>query len=295
MILVISGHITIEGEALGAARPLEEQLAFFRGLDVRWMEFWPPNAEGGISPKIRYEGKDLGKAKETLAKHGVGVACVAMPAAFFPEMVQGDLDDYLAAFRGAVDAASELGAKLVNSYCFHWAMGQDNTNIGPFVSMLRRVAPYAADKGVTVLLENEARDATGTVAGMLRIMEAVGSDAFGTTYDAANYYHGTEEAWPYAYNKLKPYIRYVHVKNARLHDPTVDREEDKGPWMPRLENQYLHYCPIPDGAVNIEGLLNQLKADNYTGFCAIEPKVPPDQMEKYYRIDVDYLRERGMG
>ena len=64
--------------------------------------------------------------------------------------------------------------------------------------------------------------------------------------------------------------------------------------MPRLKDQYLHYCPIPDGAVNIEGLLMQLARDDYQGFCGIEPKVPPDQMEEYYRIDVDYLRARGV-
>ena len=295
MILAISGHITIEGEALGAARPLEEQLAFFRKLAVSWMEFWPPNAEGGILPRISFEGKDLGKAKELLAKYGVGVAAVAHPAAFFTEMVEGSLDDYLATYRAAVDTAVELDAKIVNGYCFHWAMGQANPETEAFVSMLRQAVAYAQDKGVTITLENEARDATGTAKAMLRIIEAVGMEGFGTCYDAANYYHGTEEAWPYAYNKLKPYIRYVHIKNGRLHDPEVDREEDIGPWMPKLENQFLHYCPIPDGAVNIEGLLNQMKQDNYDGFCAIEPKVPPDQMEKYYRLDVEYLRERGVG
>ena len=294
MKLAISGHITIEGEALGAARPLEEQLAFFRSLDVSWMEFWPPNAEGGNSPKISFEGKDLAEAKELLAKYGVSVAVVANPAAFFEEMVQGPLDDYIATYRAAVDAAVELGAGIVNSYCFHWAMGQANPETGPFVDMLRQVVPYAADKGVTITLENEARDATGTVMSMLRIMEAVGMEGFGTCYDAANYYHGSEEAWPYAYNKLKPYIQYIHIKNGRLHDPEVDREEDIGPWMPRLKDQYLHYCPIPDGAVNIEGLLMQLGRDDYQGFCGIEPKVPPDQMEKYYRLDVDYLRARGV-
>ena len=294
MILSILADVTIEGQALGPRRTFEDQLAFFKKLGASWVEVWPPNLEGGISPENRYEGKDIAKAKDLLAKYDFSVACVGCPLGFYHEMI-ADVDTYIAAFRSAIDTAVELGAGLVSNYCFHWARGPYNPDIGPFVNMLRQVVPYAADKGVTVVLENEASDATGTVEGMTRIIEAVGpGEAFGTTFDAANYYHASEEAWPYAYRKIRPYIKYVHVKNARLHDPTTDREEDKGPAMPRMEGRFLHYCPIPDGALNIEGLLNELKEDGYNGFCTIEPKVPPDQMEKYYRIDLDYLREHGV-
>ena len=294
MILSILADVTIEGQALGPRRSFEDQLGFFKKLGGNWVEVWPPNFDNGISPENRYEGKNLGRAKELLAKHDFGVSCVGMPLAFYHDAV-GDVDGYIAGFRAAIDTAVELGAKLVSNYCFHWARGPYNPDIGPFVGMLREVVPYAADRGVTVSLENEASDTTGTVAGMLRIMDAVGyHDNFGTTYDAANYYHASEEAWPYAYERSNPHIKYVHVKNARLHDPTTDREEDRGPSMPRKEGCFLHYCPIQEGAVNIEGLLRQLKEDCYTGFCTIEPKVPPDQMEKYYRIDLDYLREHGV-
>lgn len=294
MILGILADVTIEGQALGPRRSFEEQLAFFKRLGASWVEIWPPNLEGGISPVNRYEGKDLGKAKDLLAKYGFGVACVGMPLGFYHGMIE-DVDAYVAAFRSAIDTAVALGANLVNNYCFHWARGPYNPDIGPFVNMLRRVVPYAVDNGVTIVLENEASDATGTVEGMLRIIEAVGNnEAFGTTFDAANYYHASEEAWPYAYRTLKPHIKYVHVKNGRLHDPTTDEEKGKGPAMPRKEGWFLHYCPIKDGAVNIAGLLSEMQADGYAGFCTIEPKVPPDQMEKYYRIDLDYLREHGV-
>ena len=294
MILSILADVTVEGQALGPRRSFEDQLAFFQGLGANWVEVWPANFENGISPENRYEGKDIAKARDLPAKYGFGVSCVGMPLAFYHEEV-GNVDSYVAGFRAAVDTAAELGAKLVSNYCFHWVRGPYNPDIEPFVSMLRQVVPYAADRGVAIVLENEASDTTGTVLGMSRVMEAVGhGDDFGTTYDPANYYHASEEAWPYAYEKLKPYIKYVHIKNARLHDITTDGEEDAGPAMPRKEGWFLHYCPIVEGAVNIEGLLNQLKEDDYTGFCTIEPKVPPDQMEKYYRLDLDYLRKYGV-
>jgi len=283
----------ISGQALGTTHSLAEILALFRKLDVRWIELWPSNLEGGIAPGRGYEGKDVGKAKDILAEYGIGVACVTMSEAFVKEMVE-DAHVYLAALKAAVDVAEALGAQLVNSYCFHWALGHD-ADIGPFVKMLRPAAAYAADKGVTLVLENEAHDASGTVEGMLRILEGVGSEAFKTNFDATNYYQASEEPFPYAYRRLKDYIGYVHVKNGCLHDPAVHNEVGRGGTMPKLgENQYIHYCPLPEGAVNIEGLLAQLREDGYEGFCTLEPHVPPEHVERFYHIEVSYLRRRGV-
>jgi len=283
----------ISGQALGAARSLAEILALLRELDVRWVELWPSNLEGGTTQGQGYEGTDIAKAKEILTEYGIGVACVTMPGAFAKDMVE-DADAYLAALKGAVDVAEALGAYLVNSYCFHWALGHD-ANIRRFVQMLRPAAEYAGDKGVTLVLENEAHDASGTVEGMLRILEGVGSKAFKTNFDPTNYYQASEEPFPYAYWRLRDYIGYVHLKNGCLHDPAMHSEMGRGGTMPHLgEDVHIHYCPLPDGAVNIEGLLAQLRADGYRGFCTLEPHVPPEQVERFYHIEVSYLRRRGV-
>jgi len=285
--------VGISGQALGTTLSLAEILALLRKLDVRWIELWPPNLEGGIAPGRGYEGKDVGKAKDILTEYGIGVACVTMPGAFAKEMVE-DADAYLAALKAASDVAAALGARLVNSYCEQWAPGHD-ADIGPFVQMSRSAAAYAADKGVTLVLENEAHDASGTVEGMLRILEGVGSEAFKANFDATNYYQASEEPFPYAYRRLKDYIGYVHLKNGCLHDPTVHSEIGRGGTMPKLgEDQHIHYCPLPEGAVNIEGLLTQLRGDRYEGFCTLEPHVPPEHVERFYHVEVSYLRRRGV-
>ena len=283
----------ISGQALGTTRTLGEILALLRKLDVRWIELWPPNLEGRIAPGRGYEGKDVGKAKDVLMEYGIGVACVTMSGAFIKEMVE-DAHAYLDALKAAVDVAVALGAQLVNSYCFHWALGYD-ADIGPFVKMLRPAAAYAADKGVTLVLENEAHDSSGTVEGMLRILEGVGSEAFKTNFDATNYYQASEEPFPYGYRRLKEYIGYVHLKNGCLHDPSIHDEVGRGGTMPKLgKEQYIHYCPLPEGAVNIEALLTQLREDRYDGFCTLEPHVPPEHVERFYQIEVSYLRRRGV-
>ena len=49
------------------------------------------------------------------------------------------------------------------------------------------------------------------------IMEHFQDEAFRTNLDAVNYFHASEEGFPAAYEILKPYIGYVHLKNACLY------------------------------------------------------------------------------
>jgi sugar phosphate isomerase/epimerase len=105
--------LAISGQALSKYRPLDEILGLFNQLGVRWIELWPLNLEGGgpdaDSKENRYEGKEIDKTKEVLCAHGIGVACVTMPGAFFASMAANP-QDYLSAMRKAVDVTVDCTA-----------------------------------------------------------------------------------------------------------------------------------------------------------------------------------------
>lgn len=289
--------LAVSGQALSRYRSLGEILTLLNQLGVRWIELWPLNLEGGgpdaAAQESRYEGKDIEKAKEILNAHGIGVACVTMPGAFFADQAANP-DDYLAALKKAVDVAVFLEAGLVNSYCYHFALGRE-ANITPLVKVLKPAAGYAADHGVTLVLENEAHDASATVQGMLRILEAVDSEAMKTNFDSCNYYQATEEAFPNGYRHLKNHIAYMHLKNGCLYDSAFFPEERKRSAVTGRPGEHnICYPPLPDGAVNIEGLVAQLHQDRYKGFCTLEPHVPQGLLEEYYRIEVAYARRLGV-
>lgn len=291
--------LSIAGYSLGETRSLAEILVLFKQYEARWIEIWPFNLEGGDQSlpgwEHRYEGRNVSKAEELLDTYGVGVSCVTTAAAFSKELVT-DTQGYLSTLKGAIDVADMLCCKLVNCYCYYFGLGR-GASIEPFIQMLRPAVDYAAEKGVTLLLENEAHDITGTVDGMLRILEAVDSPALKTTYDATNYYQAGEEGFPSAYYRLKEYIAYVHVKGGCIYNPVLHTEVCKGGSMTgRTEDEeaYIYYPPLPDGAVNMEKLLSQLREDHYKGFCTIEPHVPPELVEGYYNIEIPWLRLRGV-
>ena len=106
---------------------------------------------------------------------------------------------------------------------------QSSTAIWPgspqlFVAAAQPAAEYAGSAGVTIVLENEAHDDSGPAASVRAIVEAIGSPHFGTQYDPCNYYHANEEPYPAAYEVVKPYVRYVHLKGGCLYDPVAGPE-----------------------------------------------------------------------
>lgn len=289
--------LAMSGQALSRYRTLDEILTLCNQLEIRWIELWPLNLQGGgpdaQRAESRYEGKDIAQADQVLSARGIGVACVTMPGAFFANMV-ADPADYLVALKRAVDVAVALHARLVNSYCYHFALGRE-ADIEPLVRVLRPAADYAAERGVTLVLENEAHDASATVDGMLRILQAVDSQAMKTNFDSCNYYQATEEAFPLGYRRLNRHVAYMHLKNGCLYDPASHPEHRRRSAVTgRPGEHYIYYPPLPEGAVNIEGLVAQLARDGYQGFCTLEPHVPPDLLEEYYRVEAAYARRLGI-
>ncbi len=291
MILGIAGY------TLGKSHTLSQILSKFKRYEARWVEIWPWNLEGGdpglTAWEDRFEGRDVEKCEQVLNEYGIGVACVTFPAAFSKELVAKP-EEYLKALEKAIDVAKALNSKFVNCYCYFFALGRD-ASIDQFVSLMKRAAKYAEEHNVTLLIENEAHDATATVSGMLKILEAVNSKAFKTTYDPVNYYQANEEGYPDAYERLKKYIAYVHVKGGCLYKPGVHSEKAKGGNLTGWPtNGFIYYPPTPESAVNTERVLTRLIEDNYFGVIMIEPHVTPDLADEYYAIETKYLRKRGV-
>ncbi len=291
MILGIAGY------TLGKTNTLSQILGKFKQYEARWVELWPWNLEGGDTSLVawedRYEGRDVEKCEQILNAYGIGVACVTFPAAFSAELVARP-DEYLKALEKAIDIAKALNSKYVNSYCYYFALGRE-APIDQFVKLMQKAARYAQERGITLLLENEAHDATATVTGMLKILEAVGSKDLKTTYDPVNYYQANEEGYPGAYERLQEYIAYVHVKGGCLYDPTRHSENAKGGSLTGwVESGFIYYPPLPDSAVNTDRLLLRLIEDSYYGVVMIEPHVTPELADEYYAIETKYLRKRGV-
>ena len=284
-------RLAMSGQQFGEEEALENVLRTLKRFSVSWIELWTFNLIGGQG--YQCDNANLQLTKEVLDKYGIGVACITNGGASYDE-TRNAPEKYITAMKHTIDAASVLGAKLVNCYAHNYASPGSNS-IEPLVEVLEPIVCYARRTGITIVLENEADDLSGTPEGMLRILSAMDSDAFKTTFDPANYYQANIEGFPFAYEVLREHIAHVHVKNGRRFRPEVQEKPEKGGhFSPPNDDKHMVYAPVPDGAINIEGLLNRLKDDGYDGFCTLEPHVEGRMIMEYYDIETRYMIKKGV-
>jgi sugar phosphate isomerase/epimerase len=280
-------RLGVSGQLLARTHTLSEIVDVLQSLDVDAIELWPRNVPGGEGPEEeqRFEKKDIAGTRRLLDERGMAVACVTLGFGILRHCEERGVSYGADALKGAVDAAAALGAPIVNCYL---------AGLSPelFVAAAQPAAEYAGTVGVTIVLENEAHDDSGPAASVRAIVEAIGSPHFGTQYDPCNYYHANEEPYPAAYETVKDYVRYVHLKGGCLFDPRARPRDKKGGTMRGSEEHFIGYTSIPDGVVNADGVLRRLAEDGYSGYVTLEPHVDAAEALAYYRIDVPYVQER---
>jgi sugar phosphate isomerase/epimerase len=106
----------------------------------------------------------------------------------------------------------------------------------------------AAD--VILLHENDQNIYGDTIARCVDLLASIGDAHLRTVLDPANFIQCGERPYPDGYAALRPWLRHVHVKDARP-DGTV--------------------VVAGEGAAEWPALLRRLLADGYDGFFTLEP------------------------
>lgn len=289
--------LAIAGETLGSVKSLTEILEILKKIGVNAIEIWPENipVEAGkeLVHKRLYANRDIQKAKEIISAKGMEVACVCFGAGF-DEQLAKDKELFSQELERAVYVAKELGAKVVNHYCYFVSL---NTEYEPdkLRSYYEKAIKAAKRCEIYLALENEAHDITKDPVQMLQIVKDMNSDYFKTTYDATNYYQAGIEGFPYAYEILKEEIVHVHIKNGCLYRPEHGHCTDSmgGKMTGVFAGNNVYYPVASDGAVNVDGLLRRLVHDGYKGYCSLEPHTTIQLCEAYYAAETGYLYSRG--
>ena len=159
---------------------------------------------------------------------------------------------------------------------------------------LKPVLKRAEELKVTLLLETEfskdGYDPAASVQLLKKLFMLADSPSLACNFDAANIYVAGEEPFPYAYEELKPWIRYVHIKDSRELVSGVHKLEDrKGYLQEGLKNATS--CPLGEGAVNYTGLLHALKRDHYTGYLSLELHMKKEYQDETLQRSLEFLEK----
>lgn len=252
------------------------QIAF--RLGVHFVELWPPQLKNGIE-----------EVKATLQRYGLQVACINCPIA--PN--KPNAGDWRGRLQESIQTAAILGAKFVSTF---FGVHPDRSFYEAVTLYRDAIRPYltvAHDYDVTILVENEfdpkGQEPTRTAEQTCLLLELINDPALRLTFDPCNFLIAGEEPFPHAYELLKNFIAYVHVKDAtRFNEMRHGKTEQHKLFISHIGR---FVCvPVGEGAVNFSGLLNALQRDGYDGFLTLEPHTTPEKLLPTFETSIHFLR-----
>jgi 3-dehydroshikimate dehydratase len=230
---------------------LNEQIAVLSSENIHFLDLrsvWNTNV-------LDLSNQQITTIKKALDAHGIAVAAIGSPIGKVP--VDSPFEEHLQRFERAIELAQFFHTPFIRLFSFYPPSDASAANSinslrwrDEVIRRLREMTARARAAGIILLHENEKDIYGDTIVRCVELLQACNDAHFQAVFDPANFIQCGQTPYPDAYEALRPWIRYVHVKDAR-----------------------------PDGSIVIAGegvahwseLLLRLREDGYGGFFSLEP------------------------
>jgi sugar phosphate isomerase/epimerase len=257
-------------------RTAEEAMALFAGLGLDGVEL--VCREGMALPP----DTSLADAR-CIAERGRAAGCPVVTVTPYAWEINSPDDAIANAHRRllhhACDLAHAMGAEFVRAYGGKEAAPDNEAAAwARTVAALRDAASYAADHGLTILVENHPGTMTRSGAATQRLIRDVDHANVRALYDPANVLADTDEPWETTLAIQRGSIGYVHVKDFAM----VEGER--------------RACCVGEGTVPWAEILPRLVSSGYDGCLSFEyekmwhPEQLPEPQEGLRRC-VEFVRQ----
>lgn len=224
---------------------LEKQIPVLKRCGISYIEIRGVNGKG-------IDLYSLGEAvriKKELKDNGISVSAVGSPIGKIS--ITDDFEPHFQHFRHVVELAKLFETEYIRMFSFYIPDGRDPTDFQEEVlRRLERLIEYAEKNGVVLLHENEKKIFGDDAERCLTLFRELYGPNFRCTFDPANFIQCGQDTLE-AYDMLRPYLCYLHVKDALKGSGTV--------------------VPAGKGDGNLPVLLGRLKESGYQGFVSLEP------------------------
>lgn len=214
----------ISGFADEIAEDVDTQFRVLKKLDIRYFE---PRGIDGKNIAALTDG-EVAALKEKMGRSGVKASSIGSPIGKI--RLDEDFEAHFGQFQRVVEIAKRLGARYIRIFSFYppakpgpaeGGCGSDGgtrqewtaKDRGEVLDRLRRMIAYAREQDVVLLHENEKEIYGDTAERCADLMEQLGCGHFQAVFDPANFVQCGQDTKK-AYEKLKGYIAYVHIKDA---------------------------------------------------------------------------------
>ena len=234
----------LSGFADEAGVTIEEQMDALEKNSVKFIEMRAVNGKH----VLQWDDAALTVIKCKMDKRGFALSAIGSPVG--KSSITDPFDADLERFKRAVYCAKFFGCKYVRAFSFYPPKeGNREEYWGEAMRRVKEMVAIAEGNGVIFALENESGIFTDKLEPCIRFFEELKSPALCMALDPGNFVHNGVEPYPEAYNALKGYIGYFHIKDAIA---------DK-------------FVPSGEGDSNMAALLKAAYGGGFNGFLSVEP------------------------
>jgi sugar phosphate isomerase/epimerase len=237
---------TLTGFADEISPDLDEQVATLAAEQMRHLEFrgaWDTNV-------LDMTDEQVERARQTLAEAGIGVSSIGSPIGKIA--ITDDMAPHLDRFQRAIEVAHRLDAPFIRIFSFFIPEGDDPARYrDEVIHRMRQITAAAEGQNITLLHENEKHIYGDTPDRCLDILKTIDSPVLRAAWDPANFVQCGVRPFTEGYDLLRPYIAYVHVKDAKLDGGQV--------------------VPAGEGDGEIGKTMIALRDSGFDGFFSLEP------------------------
>lgn len=242
---VIHMYQYISGFSDEIASDIDTQFQVLNKLGISYFE---PRGINGKNIAF-LDDSEVAALKEKMHAYGIQVSSIGSPIGKIK--LEEDFEPHYAQFQRVVAIAKELGTHFIRIFSFyHEGTNWSSEERAEVLRRLKRMIAYAEEQDVILLHENE-KDIYGDIAERCQdLMQELYGPHFKAVFDPANFVQSGSDTLK-AYNLMKDYIAYMHIKDAKTVDGSV--------------------MPAGMGDGHVAEILKQLSQKGYNGFFSLEP------------------------
>lgn len=238
-------NITISGFADEIDPSLDKQIEVIKKLGISHIEMRGVDGKG----LVEYPLDEVKKIKEKLDANGIKLSAIGSPIGKI--QITDAFEEHFELFKHTVEIAKIMETPYIRMFSFFMPEGEEPEKYKEEV--FRRMGmfvEYAKQQNVVLLHENE-KEIYGDVAVRCKeILDEFACDHFHAVFDFANFVQCKQDTKE-AYEMLKPYISYIHIKDAVWESGKV--------------------VPAGYGDGNVKEILADLIKNGYEGVFSLEP------------------------
>lgn len=194
----------------------EEQLRVLQQLHIPLIDI---RAAWGVNCS-QFTDDHIEDIKTLCARYGIAVSCMGSPIGKSP--IVDPIAVESERLRTIGETAHQLGTRNIRLFSFYPAGDVDDAASQLAIDRLGVLTRIAADNDLQLLLENEKGVVGDIPERCLQLMRAIDSPHMRFIWDPANFVQcGAVEQVDRWWDELRPYIGYIHIKDARLADGSV--------------------------------------------------------------------------